>query len=1265
MKNYILLLTIICSSFFLKAQMVQFEQVGPLPPELPNITNFKGVWNGDAKAIDVDGDNDEDLLILGSIGSNTGITELYLNDGNGEYTLSTGSSFTGVYHGEAAFADIDGDNDPDLILMGGDMISQSSEIYINDGLGNFTLDGTTSFQLLFNSFLGVSDIDGDGDLDLLMSGYANFNTPVTNLYINDGSGSFALSTTNSISGFADGAVDFADIDGDNDQDLFISGRKDGSLTGLSELYINDGTGVFSLASGVLFPPTSYGTVDFGDVNGDNHQDLLITGANVIDYYSNLYINDGLGNFSLVPGNPLPETGRGDVALVDIDGDNDLDICMTGIGYLGQGFFVQYYNDGLGNYTNGLGNNVYGTTNGAIVFSDIDGDNDKDFFITGQTGEGLKTQLYTNDALGNFTHVSGTSFLNTEFAKIYFGDIDGDSDQDVLILGEPSRIYKNDGIGNYDYVTGTSISNLRFNDAVLQDMDSDNDLDLLISGWSSNVMVCEYYTNDGTGNFTLVSSSPLNQVYSSRTSFSDIDGDGDIDLLQTGIIMSGEIITETYNNDGFGNLSLSFGFPTNSGVGSSPSGPGTITFGDIDGDNDQDVLLTGRDSTLALVSQLYRNDGSGNFSLIAGTSFIGVKGCSVAFADVDGDNDQDIILSGEVSNYNYITYLYKNDGAGNYSLDPGTTFTGVEKGSIAFADVDGDADLDLIITGVDAGNSRVAELYINDGLGNFTILLGMPFTEVKMSSIAFSDIDGDNDPDLLLTGNASSGLVTRLYRNKPCYPNSGQDVQIACGSYTWIDSITYTASNNTATFSLVNSANCDSIVTLDLTINPVPTRDTTVVACQEFEWYGNFYTSSNIYTYTKVNPIGCDSIIILDLVITQPTTSNLTVVDCEQFIWFGNIYTSSNLYTHTLINNAGCDSIITLDLTINQPTTRDTIAVECEQFTWYGNTYTNSDFYTHTLLNSVGCDSVIILDLTINQPTTKDTIALACGQFTWYGNIYTSSNFYTHTLLNSVGCDSIITLDLTIGNPSVGDTIANACEQFTWYGNTYYTSNFYTHILTNMYGCDSTVYLDLTIGNSNVGDTTATACVEFTWYGNTYSSSNTYTHTLTNASGCDSLVTLDLTINEVNIGVALDVGVFTSQANGATYQWYNCEPLNEEISGETNQSYTPRENGRYSVIVTQGGCVDTSDCITLNNVGAASYAKLDYKLYPNPVVNQLTIESQGNIYEIEIYSITGQRLIAFRPQTKDIKIDFSTYGKGVYLVKMHSEGQVTTSRVIKQ
>tara|TARA_B100000809_G_scaffold139066_1_gene136701 strand:- start:17102 stop:17482 length:381 start_codon:yes stop_codon:yes gene_type:complete len=85
------------------------------------------------------------------------------------------------------------------------------------------------------------------------------------------------------------------------------------------------------------------------------------------------------------------------------------------------------------------------------------------------------------------------------------------------------------------------------------------------------------------------------------------------------------------------------------------------------------------------------------------------------------------------------------------------FERVQYSSIAFADIDGDNDQDVIITGQDNSNLASTKLYTNNGNGSFIEVFGSPFEDVKNSSIAFTDIDFDNDQDVLITGENNSGL----------------------------------------------------------------------------------------------------------------------------------------------------------------------------------------------------------------------------------------------------------------------------------------------------------------------------------------------------------------------------------------------------------------------------------------------------------------------------------------------------------------------------
>ena len=193
------------------------------------------------------------------------------------------------------------------------------------------------------------------------------------------------------------------------------------------------------------------------------------------------------------------------------------------------------------------------------------------------------------------------------------------------------------------------------------------------------------------------------------------------------------------------------------------------------------------------------------------------------------------------------------------------------------------------------------------------------------------------------------------------------------------------------------------------------------ACSSYTWAenGTTYTASGSYNDTLTNVSGCDSIITLNLTINLPTSSNLSATTCTSYTWAENgmTYTTSGSYNDTIPNAAGCDSIITLNLTINSPTTSSLSASACETYTWSQNgmTYTTSGSYNDTIANAAGCDSIITLNLTINQSASSSATVSECDSYTWNANgmTYATSGQYIDTLSTVSGCDSIVTLNLTI------------------------------------------------------------------------------------------------------------------------------------------------------------------------------------------------------------------------------------------------------------
>jgi gliding motility-associated-like protein len=278
--------------------------------------------------------------------------------------------------------------------------------------------------------------------------------------------------------------------------------------------------------------------------------------------------------------------------------------------------------------------------------------------------------------------------------------------------------------------------------------------------------------------------------------------------------------------------------------------------------------------------------------------------------------------------------------------------------------------------------------------------------------------------------------------------SSTDIQTACYSYTWIDGVIYTLSNNTATFTTTNAAGCDSLITLNLTINNNTSSTDVQTACDSYTWIdGLIYTSSNnTATFTTTNAVGCDSLITLNLTITNSTSSTDVQTACDSYTWIdGLIYTASNnTATFTTTNAVGCDSLITLNLIITPSSTNTSPISACGSYTWVinGQTYTSSGIYSGTTANCV----TQALNLTISPSTTNITPISACGSYTWINNgqTYSTSGIYSGTTANCV----TETLDLTITPSSTNSTIASACDSYVWNGTTYSSSGVYTGTTAN-------------------------------------------------------------------------------------------------------------------------------------------------------------------------------------------------------------------------
>lgn len=795
-KNIWFYLLLILSSYSsLNAQVIEFEQIRPPLPSPQNTIDISSFYHADVEYSDIDGDNDQDLIIVGHNGSER-ITELLENDGTGNYSRKQ-PSIADVSEGSASFADIDSDGDKDLLISGINVsTAHITKLYKNDGNGNFAIDNSAPFTGVAYSSISFADIDGDLDQDVLISGETYTNDRITELYTNDGNGNFTIVNGTPFDGLYNGDIEFADVDGDLDQDVLITGI---SATGfaIAKMYTNDGNGSFSEVLGTPFYGVTRGSVAFTDVDGDLDQDVLITGKG-IGQIANLFVNNGTGTFTEVLGTPFQGVDHSSIGFADVDGDLDQDVLITGSFWSGELYYVAelYLNDGVGNYTLDTSAPFDGVDWSAMAFSDIDGDNDQDVLITGQNSLGLLTSKhYINDGFGNFDEVVQTAFDGVFIGSMAFSDVDGDNDDDVLITGFSSfttyraQLYTNDGNGNFTDVPTVPFEGVQLSAIAFADIDGDNDEDVLITGADSlTQIISKVYKNDGAGNFTEINS-VIEGVHRSAVAFADVDGDNDQDLIITGSNSSLVGITKLYLNDGNGSFSLATGTPFE-GVFHS-----AVAFSDIDGDNDQDLLLSGQSAVTNFpITKLYLNNGSGTFTEVS-TPFNDVHKGSIVFADVDNDNDQDVVVTGRELSGTRIARLFLNDGNGTFTPNNGTNMTGVSYSSVDFADVENDGDLDLIVTGMIGNTAEKTSLYKNNGVGNFTEVPNMIFDQVGYSSVGFSDVNNDGYSDLLITGrNEYNQLIAKLYGNhSSClspfsisFSGGSLTPSITGNSYQWIE-----------------------------------------------------------------------------------------------------------------------------------------------------------------------------------------------------------------------------------------------------------------------------------------------------------------------------------------------------------------------------------------------------------------------------------------------------------------------------------------------
>jgi len=367
---------------------------------------------------------------------------------------------------------------------------------------------------------------------------------------------------------------------------------------------------------VVTTPSDSRSVNWADVNGDGFEDLFISNGPSGGQNNALYLNQGDGTFQAVSGDPIVQDGSPSdgATFADIDNDGDLDAFVV----TWYGVVNYFYRNNGATFTRVADavTGSIGTYSETAAWGDYDNDGFVDVYITNSDGD-KRNMLYRNKGDDSFERITAGAWVTeADLSRcVNWVDYDNDGDSDLFVTNESNQandLFRNDDNGSFTKIAAAPLTtSLRGSmSASWGDVDNDGDFDVVVANAGYFQTQNNQLFLNSNGNFTEMTSGQLvtDGGCSYGSAFGDVDNDGDLDLAVANGYCNGAIVNFLYLNDGAGNFTRATTETLNT-----PCSFG-LAFGDYDNDGFLDLAIaTCKNATASPQPNnlLYRNNGNDN------------------------------------------------------------------------------------------------------------------------------------------------------------------------------------------------------------------------------------------------------------------------------------------------------------------------------------------------------------------------------------------------------------------------------------------------------------------------------------------------------------------------------------------------------------------------------------------------------------------------------------------------------------------------------